>query len=85
MKVNTTELQEHDNFTMQVTVEGNPSPTTRFKSLVDGTTWFLKEKEGTFKISIPSVNCTDMGLYELSCTNDLANKSVIENITVLCK
>lgn len=86
VNVNTTTLHEQDDFIMQVTVEGNPYPSTRFKSLDDGTTWFLKEKsEGSFEITIPSVNCTNTGLYELTCTNGLANKSVIENITVLCK
>ncbi|XP_053409218.1 hemicentin-1-like [Mercenaria mercenaria] len=84
VNVSKTEFHLGGNFHMQVQVEGNPEPTTTYRSLVDGHLYFQHNGEGILNITIPSLNCTDNGQYELACKNSLANATAREKIVVLC-
>lgn len=74
-----------EDFEMTVDVEGNPPPETQLTFVPEDKVVFSKIGEGTFNIVLKNMNCTDGGIYELTCNNSGGMKKVSENVTIASK
>ncbi|KAL4229334.1 Hemicentin-1 [Mactra antiquata] len=79
------EFSMRDDFVIELQVEGNPEPETRLTFVPENKDVFERTGTGKFTIVVRNLNCSDGGIYELTCNNSLATKTVQEGIQVFNK